>query len=173
MKLLIGIDPGVKTGMAFMFKGNKKIILETDSFWKAINTVSETIDEAHEENYKIEAHVEDPNYNKPVFPKKLQKMIYAIKKLQFTDKANMKAQINKITTETAKAMRIAQNVGMNKGHAKLWIAYFDHKDINCVRHKPSKKSITKTDKKYFKQLTGYTDRSSEHSRDAAMLIFGL
>ena len=37
---------------------------------------------------------------------------------------------------------------------------------------PPKHNITKMTPQYFARLTGYTKRTSEHGRDAAMLVFG-
>ena len=35
-----------------------------------------------------------------------------------------------------------------------------------------KRNITKMSQEYFKQLTGWKKQTNEHSRDAAMLVFG-
>lgn len=38
--------------------------------------------------------------------------------------------------------------------------------------KPPRKGMTKMDEDYFKTLTGWTGRTSNHARDAAMLVLG-
>ena len=37
---------------------------------------------------------------------------------------------------------------------------------------PPKKNLTKTDHRFFQELTGWSKPTSEHSRDAAMLVYG-
>jgi hypothetical protein len=36
-----------------------------------------------------------------------------------------------------------------------------------------KNAITKMKAEYFRQLTGYKGKTSEHGRDAAMLVYGM
>ena len=64
--------------------------------------------------------------------------------------------------------RIAVNVGENRNKSDVIIAFFrgaGHKNILAI---PPIKGGTKLSKDRIKALTGYTGRSSEHSRDAIM-----
>lgn len=56
-------------------------------------------------------------------------------------------------------------------HSQLCSIFRRYADINFEMVAP-KDNITKTKADYFKRLTGWTKRTSEHSRDAGMLVFG-
>lgn len=68
--------------------------------------------------------------------------------------------------------RISQNVGQNKRDCQLIIEWCELNNIEVIRVRPTKGSLTKLDADQFKKITGYEGRSSSHSRDAAMLVFG-
>lgn len=97
------------------------------------------------QNMGIVVYVENPNANKPVF---------------FKRGANNAAMMQ----------RVAQNVGSNKRDAQLIIQFCERYKIDVRPQKPlGTKSI---DANYFELLTGYKERTSQHGRDAAMLIAG-
>jgi len=147
-KILIGIDPGTKTGMAIKQQGCV-MILKTFTFWEAIDTIKSFPPET------LKVFIEDPSQNKPIFARfKIPPVFHKIGD-----------RINYIG-------KIAQNIGENKGQAKLLIEYMKKNNIEHYAMRPNKRSMTKIDKKTFEKLTGYTKRSSEHSRDAAFLIIG-
>lgn len=143
-KLLIGVDPGKNTGLAFYNPKTKAYDLFTKPFWEAIKIVDEVI---KERKYVLEAYIEDPNQNPPVFKKKFN--------------------IENVNTYG----RIAQNIGMNKRDAQLWFNYFKINNIVHFRIRPTKGSMTKLDSTKFKRITKHPGRTSEHSRDAAMLVW--
>jgi len=89
-------------------------------------------------------HIEDPTANRPVFNRNVGK---------------------------GSMLKIAQNVGENKCMAKLLFQYFEINGIEYHRHRPTKKSMTKLNAVQFEKVTGLKQRSSEHSRDACMLIW--
>lgn len=65
-----------------------------------------------------------------------------------------------------------QGAGSIKRDCTIWEDYL--KDLG-VRNEavPPKKNCTKLSADQFKKITGYTNRTSEHSRDAAMLVYNL
>jgi hypothetical protein len=69
--------------------------------------------------------------------------------------------------------KICQNVGMNKQDAKRIIEYCELRKIKIITQRPNARSMTKLDKEMFERITGWDKNSNEHTRDAAMLVFGL
>lgn len=107
-------------------------------FWDAIDL----LDHYAENIPDAVVIIENPNLNKPVFARKVNK-----KSLQ----------------------RIAQNVGMNKRDAKLLINYCKKIGLDVRQVKPTS---SKWDAKMLKTITGITKRSNSHVRDAIKLIYG-
>ena len=91
---------------------------------------------------KPKVFIEDPNLIKPTFPRKVGPRV--------RDK-------------------ISQSVGMNKRDAQLLIRWCELRGLDVTHVKPTR---SKVDAKYFKKLTGYSKRCSQHARDSAMLIVG-
>ncbi len=89
------------------------------------------------------AVIEDPTQNRPVFRR---------------------------GTSGRRREKIAQDVGENKAHAKLWIEGLERLGYAVRRVRPTQK---KWSKRTFERITGYTGRSSSHARDAARLVFGI
>jgi hypothetical protein len=103
------------------------------------------------ESYKsagvpISVVMEDPNGNRPVFNRGVQ---------------------------GRRASKIAQNVGANKRDAILIWEYCVNHGIAIQRITPTAKSITKLSSEQFNKITGWAARTSEHARDAAMLVWGM
>lgn len=146
--IFIGIDPGTHTGIAFYNSWNKTLTLKTCSFWEAINEIETLLYADLSDDIKIIAYIEDNTQNRPVFKKRL-------------DGKNL-----------AMSLKIAQNVGSNKRDCQLWFGFFERMEIEYHKIRPTKRSLTKISKIYFEKITGYKSRSSEHSRDAGMLVFG-
>jgi hypothetical protein len=65
----------------------------------------------------------------------------------------------------------AQGVGSIKRDCKVWEEFCNFHNIEVQFVIPNKR-ITKLNKDQFKKITGWDKRSSEHARDAAMLVFG-
>jgi len=91
----------------------------------------------------------------------------------------------KYIIECRKALKYAQRVGKSKAACDLILKWLQEKNIKTVKINPSQRDRadgnknfmlcrypTKTNKEQFHVLTGYTARSNEHERDAAMLVFG-
>lgn len=143
---IIGIDPGVNTGLAIYNPENKKFELHTKSFWLAFHIIKELYE--HNTDYELVIYIEDSTQNRPVFEERI------------TGK------------NIGTALKIAQYVGSNKRDCQLWFEFCEYANIEYYRIRPSGKSGTKIPKKNFEKITGYTGRSSQHSRDAAMMVVG-
>lgn len=143
MKTIIGIDPGVNTGLAMSIDG-KLVDIRTTTFWGAVNMIM------GRQLYGLSIYIENPNKNKPIFVKK------GVTK-------------EKAISEQLAYNRIAQNVGSNKRDAQLLIDFCKENSIEVVEIKPTKKKVTR---EYFEKISGWTKPTSQHGRDAAMLILG-
>lgn len=64
----------------------------------------------------------------------------------------------------------AQGVGSVKRDAKIWEDWCNEQELNYIMIHP-KANATKTNSDLFKKITGWTSRTNEHARDAAMLVF--
>lgn len=149
MSLRIGIDPGVHTGVCVYDRASKRIVkLVTTGFWGAIDIIAEyrRIDPS------LVVCFEDPNGNKPVFLKGF--------------KGSQDAQ-NRMY------QKVGQNVGSNKREASLVSEYCQRNNIQAIGTRPTARSLTKLKADAFARITGWTERSSEHARDAAMLVWGM
>lgn len=65
-----------------------------------------------------------------------------------------------------------QGAGSVKRDSSIWEDFLKDLEIP-YRAIPPMKGATKLTSSYFKALTGWTGRTNEHSRDAAMMVFGL
>lgn len=66
----------------------------------------------------------------------------------------------------------AQGAGYVKAHCQIWEDFLRDKDIPFEMIAP-RRNVTKLSAEQFERITGYKARTSEHSRDAAMLVYGL
>lgn len=67
---------------------------------------------------------------------------------------------------------VLQGVGSVKRDAVIWEDYL--KDIECRFDMVApKNNKTKMNSKQFAQMTGWDEKTNEHNRDAAMLVFNL
>ena len=64
-----------------------------------------------------------------------------------------------------------QGAGYVKRDAVIWEDFCTDYGIK-FRALPPAKGATKLSPEYFKALTGWSKRTSEHARDAAMIVFG-
>lgn len=65
----------------------------------------------------------------------------------------------------------AQGAGSVKRDAKIWEDALTDWGIE-FESVPPRKGMTKWSVEAFRRVTGYGERTSEHSRDAALLVFG-
>ena len=61
--------------------------------------------------------------------------------------------------------------GAAKRDAKIWEEFLSDLRIPFEAHKPQP-GLTKWSADYWAKVTGYTGRTSNHARDAALLVFG-
>lgn len=64
-----------------------------------------------------------------------------------------------------------QGAGSVKRDASIWEDFLNDYGIQ-FRAMPPAKGATKLTSDYFKRLTGWGKKTSEHARDAAMMVFG-
>lgn len=64
-----------------------------------------------------------------------------------------------------------QGAGSVKRDCSIWETFCEELGVECRKIAP-KNNYTKLTAKQFKTLTNWAGRTSEHSRDAAMLVFG-
>lgn len=64
-----------------------------------------------------------------------------------------------------------QGAGSIKRDCSIWEDFLTDYEIP-FRAVPPKKGCTKWTKEYFKMVTGWKGKTSNHSRDAAVLVFG-
>lgn len=64
-----------------------------------------------------------------------------------------------------------QGAGSIKRDCAIWETFCEELGVECRKIAP-KNNYTKLTAKQFKTLTNWAGRTSDHSRDAAMLVFG-
>lgn len=70
----------------------------------------------------------------------------------------------------ANAREKVQGAGSVKRDCAIWEDFLTDNDVQFLTMKPGR-TATKVTPAWFRKLTGWEGRSSEHSRDAAMLVF--
>jgi len=151
----IGIDPGRKTGYAEAVSWGKLLYIDTISFWDAVYRI-----DGHKRiGNKINVFIEAPGDNRAVWTAK-SAITEAIRKNK-----NIHYAIDI-------ALKISKNIGQNIEQSELLIEYCKKEDIPVTSCRPNERSMTKLTHKEFVRLTGLTNKTSEHSRDAFMLIWG-
>lgn len=66
----------------------------------------------------------------------------------------------------------AQGAGYVKAHCQIWEDFLTDYQIPFEAIAP-RRNVTKLSAEQFGRITGYKGRTNEHSRDAAMLVYGL
>jgi len=134
-RIIIGIDPGVKTGLAAWVPAERRFqSIETMSIVKAMDWIML----AKRDGLQVEVRFED---------------------------ARLRTWFGKAGREQL------QGAGSIKRDCSIWSEFCEYHDIPSQAVKPFKGG-TKWSADYFKRLTGWKGRTSEHSRDAACLVFG-
>jgi hypothetical protein len=137
--IFIGIDPGVKTGLA-IWDGTAKRFL-------CVETVS--IVEAM-------AHIKqiDPHQIAGIFFEDAKQRQY------LPQERNNSEYRGKL-----------MGAGSVKRDCHIWQEFCAYWHIPCVKV-PPRKGMTKWTQDAFENVTGYKGRTSNHARDAALLVFG-
>lgn len=84
--------------------------------------------------------------------------------------ARLRTWIPRQKTETAERGR-REGAGYVKAHCAIWEDWFKIVGIP-YELVPPKNNKTKVTAEYFRQVIGWTERTNEHERDAAMLVYG-
>lgn len=145
---LIGIDPGLHTGVAVAIRG-KLVKVESMGFWDCINLIRDM------RHMGVVVRIEDPG--------KISAMYSRPESERCVDAARNKE---------AYRSKMAQYVGMNKRDAQLIIEFCKRQGIACIPQKPLRGATSKIDAETFNRYTGWQGKTNEHGRDAAMQIFG-
>lgn len=72
----------------------------------------------------------------------------------------------------SKGREVMKGVGSVERDCKIWEQFCAHFGYESRAVHP-KNIVTKLDAKRFEAMTGYTGRTSEHARDAAMIVWGI
>ena len=142
---IVGIDPGVNTGLAGWHKRKKKLTA-VGTF--PIHKAMETIQLLHKE-VKAAAYVGE-----------------VLKLLVRVEDARKRKWFG------AKGREALQGAGSIKRDCQIWEEYLKYYKIDYEMVAP-KDNKTKLDAAQFKIITGWAQPTNEHGRDAAMLVFGL
>ena len=141
MSILIGIDPGENTGLAFWdSREGKFLALETLPIHQALVKVMMWMDNV---GHDLKVIFEDARQRK-WFPRE-----------------------KNVSEYRGKLM----GAGAAKRDARIWEEFLTDYGIPFTAHKPQAGG-TKWSADYFAQVTGWTGRTSEHARDAALLVYG-
>lgn len=142
--IYIGIDPGENTGVAIVRDG---VLAEchTLPIYKAMDLVKKEYHAAYDGVYQPRFLVvfEDARLRK-WFPRERNNSEYRGRLM---------------------------GAGAAKRDARIWEEFLSDNSIPFERHKPEP-GRTKWNEDYWKRVTGYTGRTSEHARDASLLVFG-
>lgn len=134
--LIVGIDPGVNTGLALYAPLLKQ--------YEAVKTLGAIEAMLTVQRLAIEGRI----------------------KLVVIEDARLRKWFG------TKGREALQGAGSIKRECAIWIDWLNH---NAIPHRvvsPQGKGA-KVNAERFAKLTGWTQRTSEHARDAAMLVFGV
>ena len=154
--LTIGIDPDlIASGVAVVT--NSMVIVEMRRV-----KLSGLVDFMHLQAAKVEGRIlikmEDPNLLKPTFPRALNHKLTPAQRV-------------------ATMRKISQDVGKVKATATLIMELLKDAGFNVVACRPlvgGHKARCKKDAGYFNTLTGWSARSNEDCRDAALIaLYGV
>lgn len=144
MGIWVGLDPGLETGMA-VWDGASRSFLEvaTLPLWQALERVGTWAVQCKEQGAPLVVVFEDAR-KRTWFPR---------------EKSN------------AEYRGRLMGAGAAKRDAKIWEEYLTAHEIAFEARKPQP-GMTKWDADYWMRITGWTGRTSNHARDAALLVFG-
>lgn len=141
----IGIDPGVNTGVAVVRNGHL-----TECYTMPIHRAMDFVKREH--------------YAVTMSPTPVRFVVV------FED-ARQRKWFKREQSQSEYRGRL-MGAGAAKRDAKIWEDFLT--DLKCPfrMHKPEAHG-TKWETDYWQKVTGYTGRTSEHARDASLLVFGL
>lgn len=160
IELWIGIDPGKTTGLALWDVVHQRFINVTSGDFFQIQ--DEILKVQRTGAYRIVgAAIENPNLNQPVFMRPDLKQ-----KFQLAVAAGDQEEADSCLRQHS---RQAQNVGMNKRDASLYIEWIQRQSIRVLEIRPWRRKVSTGTE--FNKMTGYDKRTNQHGRDAALLIY--
>jgi hypothetical protein len=140
--LLIGIDPGVNTGLAVWCKTERKLVdVRTLTIVEAMDLVRE-----HVEAGRVEL-------------------------VRFEDARKRKWFGGMDARQAKHGAGVREGVGSVKRDCGIWEEFLEHCGAPWAAMPPAKGG-TKLAEPVWRQLTKWSGRTSEHARDAAMLVVG-
>lgn len=80
--------------------------------------------------------------------------------------------LNKPAWANKRTGKMIRNVGMNQQTAKLIRDFVQMYPVKLIEIRPNPSRATKMSAEAFNKITGWAGGSSEHSRDAALLVIG-
>lgn len=141
--IYIGIDTGTNTGIAVWDNRQRSFVsVGCMMIHQAMKMVEEYQQKALEAGTRCIVRVEDPR--------------------QRTWYENMSREAER---------KKLQGVGSVKRDASIWEDYLTDLGVEFEMVAP-KRNVTKLSQDRFKVITGWQNRTNEHGRDAAMLVFG-
>lgn len=141
-RFVIGIDPGVKTGIAVW-----------DCDRRSFHSIA------------CCSIIHAQNFIKNFFDHVSRDIIIRI------EDARKRKWFGKMDKEQAKyGAAVREGAGSVKRDCQIWEEFCLHQNIDFELVAP-KDNKTKLDAKLFAAYTGWKERTNEHSRDAAMLVF--
>lgn len=146
-KIYVGIDPGTKTGVAIWLAAENRFnSLDTMNIVRAMDLVRAAWKQANDEKWTFALRYEDARLRK-VFSK-------------------MDAKQEKW------GAAIREGAGAAKRDSTIWEEFCAEYGIPAMPVSPTANK-TKMSAAAFASMTGWTGRTSEHSRDAGMLVWGM
>lgn len=142
---VVGIDTGVHTGYAEWDCRKKEfVVVKTMMLHQAMFRLHERIDAWRKEKKVFLIRIED---------------------------ARQRKWINDKYTKDGALRNIQQGAGSVKRDARIWEDFLTDAGASFEMVAP-KNNTTKLSAIAFRNLTGYAGQTSEHARDAAMMVFG-
>lgn len=185
--LIVGIDPGLTTGISFYLPSTKKLIkVYSVPSCLAINEIKTIVNE--NATHRILFVVEDSNKDSTVFSgwKIIGDLIHGLFSIKNFFAFSKKVKV--IEKQYRADMATAQRVGQNKGRSRDILEFLKLIVANVITIAPSSRRKakkgemivgnrmpTKMTKKQFCEWTGWdkTKKADEHGMDAGGLIYGL
>lgn len=145
----LGIDPGVNTGAALWNAEERRFLFVTAfSFWEMVDEIYRKHVELLLAGKHLMAVIENP------------RAISAMYRGNYDDKEG------RIRTS------VAQDIGSNKRDCQLMVEFCKRNNVLHREITPGKHSGSKMKAEAFKSYTKWPERTNQHGRDAAMLVFG-
>lgn len=142
--IYIGIDTGNHTGVAVWNTATQRFEeVVTLPLWRALEVVRQWRDDMREQGVALHVIFEDAR-QRQWFPKERSASEYRGKLM---------------------------GAGAVKRDAAIWEEFLADHDIPYTAQ-PPRPHLTKWNVDYWQHITGWTGRTSEHARDAALLVFG-